>query len=250
MTRRAATTPKLSALARGSRGTPVTKVTDRYLEERRQEILEAARRVFVEKGYSAATMNDIASEAEVAAGSIYRYFEGKTDLIAAVARGCVEEDLETWKTTPQRSPSPGAAFLAVGEGVRTREADSDYREMCILRLESYLAASRDPELQVRITDTLQESVDGLAEIVRAAQQSGEFDDRLDPISVSKFLHAFGAGVGAMSTVCGDRFSARDAWGLLISFVGSAFSQELLAQIGGSAAKTDEINDLKKDQNNV
>lgn len=228
----------------------MTKVTDRYLEERRQEILDAARKVFVEKGYSAATMNDIAAEADVAAGSIYRYFENKTDLIAAVARACVEEDLENWQTTPQRVPSPGAAFLTVGESVRARHQDPDYREMCILRLESYLAASRDPDLQVRITDTLQESVDSLAEIVRAAQQSGEFDRRLDPVSVSKFLHAFGAGVGAMSTVCGDRFSASDAWGLLINFVGSAFSPELLTQIGDPAAKTDEIKQLKEDKKNA
>lgn len=223
----------------------MTKVTDRYLEERRQEILDAARKVFVEKGYSAATMNDIASEADVAAGSIYRYFENKTDLIAAVARGCVEEDLATWQTTPQRSPSPGAAFLAVGEGVRTRHVDSDYRKMCILRLESYLAASRDPELQDRITETLQESVDGLAEIIRAAQQSDEFDQRLDAESVSKFLHAFGAGVGAMTTVWGDRFSAHDAWGLLIGFVGSAFSRELLAPIGESAGENN-TKDVKED----
>jgi AcrR family transcriptional regulator len=213
----------------------VTRVTDRYLEERRQEILDAARKVFVDKGYAAATMNDIAAEADVAAGSIYRYFDNKADLIAAVARGCVEEDMDTWRGAPQLAASPGAAFLAIGNSVRSRHDDADFGEMCILRLESYLAASRDKALQERITDTLQESVDGLAEVIRAAQESGEFDNSLDAVSVSRFLHAFGAGVGAMTTVCGSRFSADDAWRLLIQFVGTSFAGDVLTRSGDSAA---------------
>ena len=68
----------------------MAKLPDRYMEERRQEILDAARRVFVEKGYDNATMNDIAAAADVSAGSIYRYFENKRDLIAAASNACID----------------------------------------------------------------------------------------------------------------------------------------------------------------
>lgn len=54
--------------------------------DRRQEILDAALRVFARRGYSAATNAEIAREAGVTAGALYYYFTSREDLIrAAVA---------------------------------------------------------------------------------------------------------------------------------------------------------------------
>ena len=47
-------------------------------EERRQEILDAAMRVFYDKGYEKASISDIALKIGVAQGLIYRYFEGSS----------------------------------------------------------------------------------------------------------------------------------------------------------------------------
>ena len=57
----------------------------RRAEQRRQEILEAAARVFASRGYEKATTREIALEADVAEGTIYNYFAGKQDLVAALA---------------------------------------------------------------------------------------------------------------------------------------------------------------------
>lgn len=51
---------------------------------RRDAILAAARKVFASKSYEGATMADIAKEAGVAAGTVYLYYESKTDLFAAL----------------------------------------------------------------------------------------------------------------------------------------------------------------------
>lgn len=51
--------------------------------DRRQEILEAALRVFAEKGYTAATNADIARAAGVTAAALYYYFPSKADLFRA-----------------------------------------------------------------------------------------------------------------------------------------------------------------------
>lgn len=47
---------------------------------RRNEILQAARKVFSLKGYESATLDDIAAEAELSKGAIYLYFNSKADL--------------------------------------------------------------------------------------------------------------------------------------------------------------------------
>jgi len=47
---------------------------------RRTEILEAALKVFSEKGYHAAKIEDIAAELNIGHGTFYRYFENKLDI--------------------------------------------------------------------------------------------------------------------------------------------------------------------------
>jgi AcrR family transcriptional regulator len=57
---------------------------EREKERRRQQIMVAAKRVFVEKGFSGATMEDIAKEAELSAGTLYLYFKNKNELYASL----------------------------------------------------------------------------------------------------------------------------------------------------------------------
>ena len=51
---------------------------------RRMQILEAAVKVFPEKGYQKTTIQDIAREAGISTSAIYQYFSGKEDLFLAL----------------------------------------------------------------------------------------------------------------------------------------------------------------------
>ncbi len=51
---------------------------------KREQILDGAWRIFKQKGFDAASMNDITKEAGVSKGTIYVYFENKEDLFAAL----------------------------------------------------------------------------------------------------------------------------------------------------------------------
>jgi len=50
--------------------------------KRQQEILEAAKEVFFEKGIHRATVDDVAAQAEVSKGTVYLYFESKEAILA------------------------------------------------------------------------------------------------------------------------------------------------------------------------
>jgi len=52
----------------------------REKEQRRQEIIHAARKVFSHKGFNAATMEEIALQAELSPGTLYLYFKNKEEL--------------------------------------------------------------------------------------------------------------------------------------------------------------------------
>lgn len=53
-------------------------------KQRRQDILEAAIRVFAERGYYTANVSDVAHAAGVAQGTIYLYFKSKEELLRAI----------------------------------------------------------------------------------------------------------------------------------------------------------------------
>lgn len=61
------------------------RVPEAYLEARTAEILSAAMRCFARDGFRATTMRDVAEEVGLSVGALYRYFEGKEELIRALA---------------------------------------------------------------------------------------------------------------------------------------------------------------------
>lgn len=57
---------------------------EREKEKRRNDIVDAAEKVFFTKGIENATMDEIAEEAELSKGTIYLYFKSKEELLFAI----------------------------------------------------------------------------------------------------------------------------------------------------------------------
>lgn len=61
------------------------------MEETRQKILEAARKVFAEKSFFDATLEDVAHRSGVKKSTIYYYFKSKLDLLMEIVHEVLEE---------------------------------------------------------------------------------------------------------------------------------------------------------------
>lgn len=57
----------------------------RRVRRRRQQIIDAAARVFAAKGYANATTKEIAEEADIGESTIYNYFDSKREILFAIA---------------------------------------------------------------------------------------------------------------------------------------------------------------------
>lgn len=57
---------------------------DELAAERRQQVLAAAARVFRAKGLHAARMEEVCAEAKLSPGTVYRHFDSKEEVIAAI----------------------------------------------------------------------------------------------------------------------------------------------------------------------
>lgn len=64
----------------------------RRLEQKKRALIKAAEKLFIDKGYDSATMDDIAREANVAKGTLYHYFSNKAELLKAM-RADFEEQI-------------------------------------------------------------------------------------------------------------------------------------------------------------
>src|SRR5690606_4017199 len=186
--------------------------------------------VFVEKGYDAATMHDIAAAADVSAGSIHRYVENKRDLIAAAANACVQADLNRWDTPLPEGSTPGEAFLHLGEQTRDAFAADEHGGECVLRLESYRASYRDANLRERVVPKMEESVRILDDYVRRSQESGEMDASLDPEGFARFLHVVGSGIGAQRVLYGPDYDTDTVWNQLIVLVSRWFTEDFQSTV--------------------
>jgi AcrR family transcriptional regulator len=56
----------------------------RRIERRQQEILDAAARIFADKGYHDATTKEIAEAVDLAEGTLYHYYHGKGEILVAI----------------------------------------------------------------------------------------------------------------------------------------------------------------------
>lgn len=68
-----------------------TSARQQQSQEKRQRILDAARRCFGELGFAGATVPAIAAEAEVSNGLLYQFFEGKEQLFEVVVGEVVRD---------------------------------------------------------------------------------------------------------------------------------------------------------------
>ncbi|RED48152.1 TetR/AcrR family transcriptional regulator [Aestuariispira insulae] len=74
-------------------GNTVSKLT--RSEAKRQAIVDAARDIFIEKGYGESSMDDIANRANVSKRTVYNHFPGKDALFGSIIEGECDKAMES-----------------------------------------------------------------------------------------------------------------------------------------------------------
>lgn len=112
-------------------------------QQRREEIIHAAHKCFVTKGFHATGMADIAREFGMSAGHIYNYFPSKTAIIEEVISRGMED---FYKNSCALQKSQGS-YQETLDQVKRILGQALKKERIILSLELLAEASHDPELE-------------------------------------------------------------------------------------------------------
>ena len=112
---------------------------------KRRQIIEGAQRVFLNKGFDAASMNEIARVAGVSKGTLYVYFKSKEELFAAIVGERVHEQGHQIFTL-DRDADIDSELTRVGQAFSKFMS----RPNAVSELRTVMAiANRMPELGVR-----------------------------------------------------------------------------------------------------
>jgi len=93
--------------------TPTKSRKEREKEQRRNEIIVVAERLFLSQGFESTTMDQIANEAEFSKGTLYNYFISKDDLYLTIGVKAYTILIE-YTDTFIKQEEPGVAQETIG----------------------------------------------------------------------------------------------------------------------------------------
>jgi AcrR family transcriptional regulator len=120
-------------------------------EMRRTQIVETAVRLFSESGYHDTTIDDIAREADISKGLVYKYFKDKNDVLFFVLCHVLEkyDDEGVLRRAATAGPLAGLRTL-----LRNRcEVDNSHIRECLLAYRSTKDLTRDQQRQVKVIES-------------------------------------------------------------------------------------------------
>jgi TetR/AcrR family transcriptional regulator, repressor for uid operon len=151
--------------------------------ERRHRILDAAEACFARNGFHRTTMNDVAAEAGMSAGNLYRYFANKE----AIVTGLTERDREMIAADFEsiaREPDFFDAFAALGR----KHLIDEPKEKTILVMEIWSEAARNAQIAELCTGLDRAVREDLLRMLETARTQGAVHPATDiPAAASMIL---------------------------------------------------------------
>lgn len=138
---------------------------------KRKRIVEAARRLFYEKGYERTTLDDIAEDLQVTKPFIYSYFKNKNQLLSEIAERSVSGALETQARVLQSQLPTAEKLLRIVEEVVQCVIRNQADTIICTREERNL----DPQTAQKVREQRKEFDHRIAQLLTEGARAGVFE---------------------------------------------------------------------------
>jgi AcrR family transcriptional regulator len=159
----------------------------------RQALLDAAREVFIERGFAGASVEQISSAAGFTRGAFYSNFATKEELFAELLQQQVFEayrEMARARIAREQSTTPGEAAEELAGMLSARRGDWGFR----LLLELLAHAGRDAEFRKLAAGFWSGTRDLTAEVVAAEYERAGIEPPSDPRTIATSLIALDIGL--------------------------------------------------------
>jgi AcrR family transcriptional regulator len=121
---------------------------------RRQQITDAAFKVFSEKGYNGTTVSDIASELDLGHSTVYRYFDNKLDIASCVIDDVIARAAEAFTLEPPEKVTSAKEYRHALGLIATRLFALLEEDPGLIKFLLFDALQIDDAITARIQDAL------------------------------------------------------------------------------------------------
>lgn len=140
--------------------------------QKKQYIVEKARKVFVEKGFRSVTMKDIVEACEISRGGLYLYFDNTADIFKAVLQQEAEESDDLFSKNVSKDATPADVFVFF-----LREQKKELlrkKDSLTVALYEFYFATKVPKKENNLSRQFNVAVKMMEKLITACVQSGEF----------------------------------------------------------------------------
>jgi AcrR family transcriptional regulator len=158
----------------------------------RNDILEAARRLFLRFGYNGVSMRAIAKEAGITTGAVYFHFRRKSDIYAAVCLEAGDMLIQRFREGMAASSGPNRKLISIFDSFMSFFHEKrEYYNILMEHRTEYRESddSRNDEIMMKMAGIVRE-IDGP---LRMGMQNGTFRD-IDPGMTSLLLAIIAEGL--------------------------------------------------------
>ena len=175
----------------------------------RQDVLKAALIIFGEKGYSRATLEQIATEAGVTRGAIYWHFHSKAELYNTL----IENYSARGALIVEQAIADGGSFVDILRRIFIRQLQAVEEDIGLRAImEIYLfKTGLDPELhtaRLQQINSGQVLLEGISDAMRTGITAGELRADIDPLEMARAFLAFQNGLIYLWLLSPESFSLR------------------------------------------
>lgn len=161
-------------------------------ERTKSELVEAARTVFLRRGFHRASLDEIAEEAGYTKGAVYSNFDGKNDLFLAAFADHFRRRAEMYAEVIFDQKNIEDSYRIVGRV--WREANERDPEWARLLTEFLIHASRDESLRAAVHDVRERGLERIAEIVDAVAAQHGIEFTMPTLDVARGSGALNRGL--------------------------------------------------------
>jgi AcrR family transcriptional regulator len=156
---------------------------------RRDHIAAAAERAFVRHGFHAATMQQVAEEAGMSAGNLYRYFPSKEALVEGICILDQNERSAAFHTLAESGDVLGTLETMLRDNMLNKP-----REKAVLFLEIAAEAARNPRIaeMSRVIDA--DVFAGIVKLIELAKSNGQAVASVDSQFAARLMFTYVGGL--------------------------------------------------------
>jgi AcrR family transcriptional regulator len=171
---------------------------ERRRQQTREYLLQAAAQVFAERGFYAATLDEVAAAAGFTKGAVYSNFKNKEDLFLALLEDAYAREMTALRATIEGSDIPPEA--RIGDFVSLIAGEMDrVPNMGALYLEFHLYALRNPAARARMNELEQEDIRAIAEIIEVERGQRGIEVEEPAERTARIIVALFRGINLMRT---------------------------------------------------